>query len=193
VPATRLTGRSSRYESLQSALNKHLGPIGTESGAMEKGCCFLRALLTGSLDLELVAHEGSLQSSALWASSDFVRRRAGRGHPPGCSGLLFLSRRRGERPLRRERGRASCRCCYRPWLSIISSFRGKTISGFRRRRTRAADCACGRGCGRGRLKMRHARLMVLIFPILAVVCGFLAGILLLFGRFFSCANTVQGE
>src|ERR1039457_3393643 len=59
-------------------------------------------LLTGSVGRELVAHEGSLHSSALWATSDFVWPRAGRGHPLGCSVLVLFPRRHGEQPVRRE-------------------------------------------------------------------------------------------
>ena len=62
----------------------------------------LRGLLTGPLGRELVAHEGSLQSLALWTRSDFVRDRHCHSHPLGFSVLVLLPRSHGEQPVRWE-------------------------------------------------------------------------------------------
>jgi hypothetical protein len=60
--------------------------------------------LTRPLGRELVAHEGSLQSWALWTGSRFVRVCRRRGYPVGFSSFLFLSRRNLERRFYGRRG-----------------------------------------------------------------------------------------
>src|ERR1022692_3589545 len=85
-----------------SHLNKPLGANWNRIWHYMEKDTVLCGLLTGPMGCELVTHEGSLQSLALWAGGNFVRFCAGPGHPPGFSVLVLLPRRHGEQPLRRE-------------------------------------------------------------------------------------------